>query len=227
MSNFENTLCQTTRENNISLTADQIKQFCVLHEALLDIDITWDDACFARTITDCLSCYDASVFPEGGYMLDAASGFGFPGIPLKIVHPDLHMMFLDVYEQRLSWWHSVLEKLHMDDIELKISSVQDAACEGNYYGWYDVVTSRGLSYELKDLVSFCLPFLKQGGYYIPFELERTRHQIAEAAEGLESSGGKIEMLREREIESRIFVYVRKVQNRSLEDVRRIIGAFQE
>ncbi|CQR70261.1 rRNA small subunit 7-methylguanosine (m7G) methyltransferase GidB [Sporomusa ovata] len=37
----------------------------------------------------CLSCYDPKIFPAGCRVIDIASGPGFPGIPLKILRPDL------------------------------------------------------------------------------------------------------------------------------------------
>ena len=49
---------------------------------------------------------------------DIGSGAGFPGIPLKIKYPDLHVVLIEVTGKKIAFLRAVIEKLALEKIEL-------------------------------------------------------------------------------------------------------------
>jgi 16S rRNA (guanine527-N7)-methyltransferase len=53
---------------------------------------------------------------QAGPALDIGTGPGFPGIPLKILHPELEMLLLDSQRKKVSFLKIVLSKLPLQNI---------------------------------------------------------------------------------------------------------------
>lgn len=52
-----------------------------------------------------------------GSLIDMGTGAGFPGIPLKIVYPDLHVVLVDSLNKRISFLQDVIQKLGLEHIK--------------------------------------------------------------------------------------------------------------
>ena len=50
-------------------------------------------------------------------VIDVGTGAGFPGIPLKIVFPDIHIVLLDSLNKRVKFLRDVVEALRLENIE--------------------------------------------------------------------------------------------------------------
>jgi len=55
--------------------------------------------------------------PPGSRVLDIGSGGGFPGIPLKILRPDLHLMLIDASRKKVSFQKYIMRALGLKGIE--------------------------------------------------------------------------------------------------------------
>lgn len=49
-------------------------------------------------------------------LLDVGTGAGFPGIPLKIVYPELEVVLLDSLNKRVKFLNAVIENLGLTGI---------------------------------------------------------------------------------------------------------------
>ena len=54
---------------------------------------------------------------ENSKIVDVGTGAGFPGVPLKIVRPDLKITLVDSLNKRISFLEEVIEKLQLEEIE--------------------------------------------------------------------------------------------------------------
>ena len=207
---FKEGLTAAASKNNIQLSDKQLEAFNCYYEMLNNRKYIWDTAITVETIIDCLSWYDSAIFPVNGRVIDVATGAGFPGIPLKILRSDIQLCLLDISDNRMPFWREVVDHLALSDVTMVQASVVDVGYRPEYHEQYQVAMSRGLSFHLSKLVESCLPLVKPGGYYIAFEFERTKDEVPEAAASIAAMGGELSKTVPREIESRIFVYVKKI-----------------
>src|SRR5512133_2718361 len=59
----------------------------------------------------------AQVVGSSGRLLDIGSGAGFPGIPLKIVSPRLHVVSVDSVEKKIIFQRAVVRLLKLSEFE--------------------------------------------------------------------------------------------------------------
>ncbi len=51
-------------------------------------------------------------------MLDIGSGAGFPGIPFKLIHPDIHLTLCEPRQRRCDFMGMVIEKLDLKNVDI-------------------------------------------------------------------------------------------------------------
>ena len=99
-----------------------------------------------KHFVDSLGALIATSFPQNGLVLDVGSGGGFPGIPLKIVRPDMRLILVEPVQKKCSFLNSVIGLLKLHDV-----STFDGTIE-QYAKWplrhvIDTVVVRALKYE--------------------------------------------------------------------------------
>jgi 16S rRNA (guanine527-N7)-methyltransferase len=141
--------------------------------------IKWTQKINITTITDPTeiasnhfldSLVPARFIPPEAAMLDIGSGGGFPGIPLKILFPDLSVTLIDASRKKVSFLKHVIRTLKLDDIEALHIRAEDLANHPSYINRFDVIISRALS-SLDIFVRLALPFLADGGVMIALKGE--------------------------------------------------------
>src|SRR6202165_2952208 len=70
----------------------------------------------------CESMFAAVAVPvENGRLADVGSGAGFPGIPLKIMRPDLHMFLVESNMKKATFLAEVLRDIELTDTRVLVS----------------------------------------------------------------------------------------------------------
>ena len=60
---------------------------------------------------------------QGDTLIDVGTGAGFPGVPLKILRPGLHLTLLDSLNKRLIFLREVLDRLGLDEMCIRDRNV--------------------------------------------------------------------------------------------------------
>lgn len=68
--------------------------------------------------SDSLALEDAMDMQAITSIADVGSGGGFPGIPLKIRHPHLKVVLIEIVGKKISFLKDVVEKLGLQDVEV-------------------------------------------------------------------------------------------------------------
>lgn len=95
-------------------------------------------------------------------LLDIGTGAGLPGIPLKLVHPDLRVTLLDASRRKTSFLRLVLRELELDGVEVVCERAEVFAGDLGNRGRYRTVVSRGLG-NLERMLDWSFELLKPGG----------------------------------------------------------------
>lgn len=123
-------------------------------------------------------------------MIDVGTGAGFPGIPLKILYPDMQITLLDSLNKRINFLNTVIEDLNLTGIETIHGRAEDYSKPGKKREQYDLCVSRAVA-NLSTLSEYCLPYVKMDGYFIPYKSEKIQDEIQAAGHAIQLLGGKI------------------------------------
>lgn len=109
---------------------------------------------------DSIAC--VSFFENTGSLMDIGAGGGFPGIPIKIMCPDLKVVLVDASRKKVNFLKHVIRLLHLKDIEAIHTRVEDLHDNKEYKARFDAVISRAFT-ELSGFVDLAAPFLNKEG----------------------------------------------------------------
>ena len=122
-------------------------------------------------------------------LLDVGTGAGFPGIPLKIVYPELEVVLLDSLNKRVKFLNAVIENLGLTGITAIHGRAEDIAKQKEYREGFDLVVSRAVA-NLSSLSEYCLPFVKTGGMFVPYKSGSVDTELSEASRAIKVLGGE-------------------------------------
>lgn len=212
---------QDLKELGISLTDKQIEQFLIYYELLTEWNsfmnltaITEYEDVLKKHFVDSVSLIQAVDVRKELTLIDVGTGAGFPGLALKIAYPELKVTLLDSLQKRIQFLDAVIEKLGLEGIETIHGRAEDFAKPQKLRESFDLCVSRAVA-NLSTLSEYCLPFVKVGGYFIPYKSEKIAQEKEEAEKALELLGGKFErqvefMLPSSDIYRNLFV-IKKVK----------------
>ncbi len=126
-------------------------------------------------------------------VIDIGTGAGFPGIPLKIIHPEIQFTLVDSLNKRILFLEEACKKLNLNDIECLHARAEELAKDKKYRQVYDVVTSRAVA-RLSTLLEYMIPFVKIGGKCICMKGANIEEELKEANKAIEVLGGNIESI---------------------------------
>src|SRR6266478_1721604 len=138
---------RAANEFQLSLSDIQVEQIQQYTRLLW----TWNDKVNLTAIRDpldilyrhfCESMFGSALFPvENCRLADVGSGGGFPGIPLKIIRPDLHVFLVESNVKKATFLAEVVRELGLTDTRVLVSRYEEL---GEEVAPLDVVCSRAL-----------------------------------------------------------------------------------
>lgn len=181
----------------IELNEEQLYQFIKYYELLVEwnsfMNLTaiteFEDVCTKHFI-DSISLCKAVDCTKEYHVIDIGTGAGFPGIPLKIVFPNLRITLLDSLGKRVNFLNTVITELGLQEIEAIHGRAEDFAKTGVLRETFDICVSRAVA-NLSILSEYCLPYVKIGGYFISYKSEKVTEEIQMAQNAIQILGGEI------------------------------------
>ena len=130
--------------------------------------------------------------PEGKEisLIDVGSGAGFPGIPLKILYPELKVTLLDSLQKRVNFLNEVIEALRLNGIRAVHARAEDGARQQDLRERFDVAVSRAVA-ALSVLAEYCLPYVKIGGSFLSYKGSGAEAETEAARGAVRRLGGEI------------------------------------
>ncbi|MFN4182618.1 MAG: 16S rRNA (guanine(527)-N(7))-methyltransferase RsmG [bacterium] len=124
-----------------------------------------------------------------GKGIDVGCGAGFPGIPLSIVFPHLHLTLLESNRKKVAFLQEVVKALHLTNAQPVCERAEILAHHPAHREHYDWVFSRALG-SLPLIQELTLPFAKIGGKVCHLKGEEVYREILPSLKGTQILGGR-------------------------------------
>lgn len=180
---------------NITISDSQAEQF----QKYASILVEWNKKINLTAITEpeeieekhfldsCLPFVDVDI-PRGASVADIGTGAGFPGIPLKILRPDIDLTLVDSLQKRINFLETACsaigvtaKTIHGRAEELGRLDLRES---------FDIAAARAVA-RLSVLSEYCLPFVKVGGVFIALKGRDCSEEIRLAYTAIKTMGGQI------------------------------------
>lgn len=185
---------------DIKFTEEQLNQFYKYMNLLLE----WNKKINLTAITDpnevILKHFIDSLtinkyIKENSTLADVGTGAGFPGIPLKILRPDLKITLVDSLNKRINFLNEVINKLNLVNIETVHSRIEDFGKDKKYREIFDFVTARAVA-NLAVLSEYLLPIAKVGGQCVCMKGSSVEEELSNGKNAIKVLGGNIKNIDE-------------------------------
>jgi 16S rRNA (guanine527-N7)-methyltransferase len=206
-------------ELGIQLNSKQIAQF----ERYLALLLDWNQRVNLTAIRepedirqkhflDGLSCARAfETSPEN--LVDIGSGAGFPGLPLKLLYPELALTLVDSVGKKTDFLKAVVAELELKDVTVIKARAEELGQDLRHRERYQWVSARGLAY-LPVLIEYALPLVRVGGSALLQKGVNAAAEVQAAANAIQQMGGgtaellAVELAR---LEPRSIIVVKKIK----------------
>lgn len=193
-------LVESFQKFGYELSEKQINQFLTYADMLVE----WNEKMNLTAITefeeivwkhfiDSVAVYQSKCVPKelfNGHMIDVGTGAGFPGIPLKIIYPNLRITLLDSLNKRIGFLQEVVKACELNQVELVHGRAEDYGRDPKYREKYDLCVSRAVA-NLATLSEYCIPFIRRGGTFISYKAADIKDELKAGKKAVSVFGAEV------------------------------------
>lgn len=118
-------------------------------------------------------------------VVDIGAGAGFPGLPLKIAHPEIELLAIEATGKKVSFIQAAIAELGLEQTRAIHGRAEELAHDSRFRGRYDVVVARAVA-RLPTLLEYCMPFCRPGGRGVFPKGKEAEIEAIEAANALKT-----------------------------------------
>lgn len=191
------------RELNITLTDHHLAAFEICYQELVEWNqrfnltaITDWDGVLIRHYLDSLSCLKAiprADLANGGRVIDVGTGAGYPGLPLKIVHPEMQLTLLDSTRKKVGFLEHMIQKLGLKNVWAIHARSEELGQDATHREQYDWALARAVA-DMPTLAEYLLPLVRVGGAVLAQKGEDAPAEVQRAETALTKLGGQVRRL---------------------------------
>lgn len=126
-------------------------------------------------------------------LMDVGTGAGFPGLPIAIAFPNIHVTLMDSLNKRCRFLKDTVQKLGLSNVEIIHARAEELSRNKEYRGTYDICVSRAVA-NLSTLSEYCLPFVKKGGYFLAYKSEKIYEEMEAGQKAVNILGGTVDQM---------------------------------
>lgn len=193
---FEKEIKKYAEKISITLQDKQINQFYDYMNLLLEWNskinltaITKPEEVIVKHFIDSITISEN--IGRHAKLVDVGTGAGFPGIPLKIIRPDIEVTLLDSLNKRILFLEEVIKKLSLEKIEAVHARVEEFGRNKKIRESFDIATSRAVA-NMAVLAEYMLPLIKIKGLCVMMKGSQIEEELKQSKNAVSVLGGKVE-----------------------------------
>jgi 16S rRNA (guanine(527)-N(7))-methyltransferase RsmG len=97
---------------------------------------------------------------EGSRIVDIGSGGGLPGVPLKILRPDISLLCLDATRKKTNSISQMVDELKLESVNVLWGRAEEVGLQPEYLHKFDFAIARAVC-PLNELIPLSINFLKK------------------------------------------------------------------
>lgn len=217
---FKNIINNYSKKINILLNEEQIEKFYKYMNLLIEwnkkINLTAiiePKEIILKHFIDSLTIN--KYIKDNSKIADVGTGAGFPGIPLKIIRPDIQLVLVDSLNKRINFLNEVIEQLNLKNIETIHIRIEEFGQNTKYREKFDYSTARAVA-NLSTLSEYLLPIVKVRGQVICMKGSNIQDEINQSKKALSILGGTLNNIEEFKLaeteNTRNIILIDKIKN---------------
>lgn len=155
--------------------------------------ITELEAVRVRHFLDSLSIAPSLPLLPGTRVIDVGTGAGFPGLPLLIAFPALHVTLLEATGKKIAFLEHLIAALELQNARTLHARAEEAGHMPEHRAAYDLALARSVA-RLPSLVEYLLPLVKVGGRCLAMKGATAAEEAADSRRALAALGGRIQRI---------------------------------
>ncbi len=144
---------------------------------------------------DSLSCMLAFREKIPTTLVDVGTGAGFPGIPLKIILPDLKLTLIESVGKKANYCQHMVKVLSLENVEVVQARAEEAGQNPAFREKFDWAVARAVA-GLPTLIEYLLPLVRVGGAMLAQKGESGPAEAHAADKAAHLLGGKLRQIRQ-------------------------------
>lgn len=224
-------LLEDSLENfDLSISSKKMDQFIKFYEILIEKNkvmnltgITELNEVIIKHFVDSLSIVKIMDMNSIDTMIDMGTGAGFPGVPIKIMFPEINVLLMDSLNKRIKFLREASDYCGLQKIDFVHGRAEELGKNKNYREKFDLCVSRAVA-DLSVLSEYCMPFVKVGGNFVCYKSANSNEEIEKAENAIKLLSGcvnnRIDFVLPNSNFSRTLLKISKVKNISKDYPRR-------
>jgi 16S rRNA (guanine527-N7)-methyltransferase len=184
------------------LSSRQVNAFRLYELELLDWSSRFNltairdsDGIRTKHFLDSLTCLVMMGNKPVNRLIDIGTGAGFPGIPIKIVLPDLKLTLVESVGKKANFCRHIIETLKLEQIQVIVGRAEEVGQDPAHREQYDWAVARAVA-QLHTLTEYLLPLVKIGGAILAQKGESGPAEANAAERSARLMGGRLRQLRQ-------------------------------
>jgi len=185
---------------NVHLSGRQVMALHTYEKELLEWNQKFNltairDAESIRTkhFLDSFSCVLAWKSSPPNQLIDVGTGAGFPGIPLKILYPNLKLTLVESVGKKAMFCQHIVRVLGLEQVEVIQARAEDLGQDAGHREKYDWALARAVA-NMNVLSEYLIPLVRIGGTVLAQKGESGPAEAQSAEEAMRLLGGKLKQL---------------------------------